>query len=180
MGIYCSKECMNKAKVDFMKGENNHQYGLKGELNASFKGIEIKNKNNNVIDIYVYSPNHPYANSAGRVVKHRLIIEQNYELFDDKYFDIIDGQHILKKIYSVHHKDHDHNNNNITNLEILTRSEHTQEHNKSKQIIRDSKTGRITGVVKLGELLESPEEDNQQPNSESVESTEEVQRLASE
>ena len=180
MGIYCSKECMNNAKVEFMKGENNHQYGLKGELNASFRGKEIKRKNHNIIDIYVYEPSHPYADANGRVVKHRLVVEQNHELFDDKYFDIINNKYILKKIYSVHHKDHDHNNNDIENLEILTRSEHTLEHLKNKQIIRDSKTGRITGVIKLGELLESPEEDNQQPNSESAESTEEVQRLASE
>lgn len=180
MGIYCSKECMNKAKVDFMKGENNHQYGLKGELNASFKGEEITHKNHDVVDIYVYDPSHPYANSNGRVVKHRLVVEQNHELFNDDFFDIINDRYVLKKIYSVHHKDHDHSNNEVSNLEILTRSEHTKEHNKNKQIIKDSKTGRITGVVKLGELLENPEEDNQQPNSESVESTEKVQRLASE
>ena len=34
-----------------------------------------------------------------------------------------------------------------------------------KEIIRDSTTGRITGVLKRGELLESPNtEDNQQPS----------------
>lgn len=180
MGIYCSKECMNNAKVEFMKGENNHQYGLKGDLNASFKGKEIQRKNNTVVDIRVYDPTHPYADKNGRVLKHRLVIEENYQMFDSKYFDIIKNRHVLKKIYSIHHKDRDHTNNDITNLEILTRSEHTSEHNKEKQIIRDSKTGRITGVIKLGELLESPEEDNQQPNSESVNSTEEVQRLDSE
>ena len=34
-----------------------------------------------------------------------------------------------------------------------------------KEIIRDSTTGRITGVLKQGELLENPNtEDNQQPS----------------
>ena len=34
-------------------------------------------------------------------------------------------------------------------------------------IVRDPQTGRITGVLKQGELLESPEVDNQQPSSSS-------------
>ena len=47
----------------------------------------------------------------------------------------------------------------------MFRGEHTSEHNKSKIIIRDTKTGRITGVVKWGELLKNHiANDNQQPS----------------
>lgn len=47
----------------------------------------------------------------------------------------------------------------------LTRSEHTSLHNSNKTIIRDIKTGRITGVIKQGELLENHiDSDNQQPS----------------
>lgn len=163
-GIFCSRKCYSEFKKIAMLGENNHQYGLKGSLNASFKGFEIEHKNHNVVDIYVYKPEHPYANESGRIVKHRLIVEENYLLFDSNYFDNIDGWIVLKKKYQVHHIDGDHNNNDISNLTILTRSEHTSQHNQEKEIIRDLKTGRITGVIKSGELLGTPEVDNQQPS----------------
>ncbi len=55
-------------------------------------------------------------------------------------------------------------NNSIENLIPLTRSEHTTLHNKTKTIIRDN-LGRITGVLKQGELLENHnDDDNQQPS----------------
>ena len=40
-GITCSKECANILKSEYMKGKNNHQYGLVGDKNTSFKGNEI-------------------------------------------------------------------------------------------------------------------------------------------
>lgn len=163
-GVTCSKECCNRYKSVWFSGENNHQYGLKGNLNASFKGEEISDTNHNIVDIRVYNPSHPYADEYGRVLKHRLIVEQNHELFDAKFFDIINGVYVLKREYQVHHKDKNHSNNNVNNLEVLTRSEHTSEHNLEKIIIRDPITGRITGVVKREELLENPEVDNQQPS----------------
>lgn len=46
-------------------------------------------------------------------------------------------------------------------MQVVTISEHISIHNKSKEIIRDN-NGRITGVRKLGELLENLEVDNQQ------------------
>lgn len=164
-GVTCSRECAGKLKSIYSRGEGNHQYGLKGELNSSFKGHEITHKNHNVVDIYVYCPGHPYANECNRVVKHRLVVEQNHTLFNSNCFNEINGKFYLKKEYQVHHKDGDHNNNDVSNLEVLTRSEHTTIHNLEKEIIRDPINGRITGVVKRGELLENPNiEDNQQPS----------------
>ena len=46
----------------------------------------------------------------------------------------------------------------------VTKSEHTAIHNLFSMIIRDEETGKITGVIKQGELLEKPEEVNQQPS----------------
>ena len=164
MGVFCCKECAAEYRKEWFKGENNHQYGLKGELNASFKGYKTYKQNHKVIDIMIYMPNHPNANKDGRIVEHRYIVEQNHELFDSSYFEIINNYWCLKKEFQIHHKDGNHNNNNIDNLIITTRSTHTSIHNKEKEIIRDSTTGRITGVVKRGELLEHPEVDNQQPS----------------
>ena len=163
-GIYCSKICQNKDLKIKMKGILNHQFGLKGNLNSSFKGLEIKRKNNNLIDIKVYVPNHPFCDKYGRVLKHRLIVEENYNLFDISNFIQIKNNFYLHIDLDIHHKDENHNNNNVDNLEILTRSEHTQLHNKQKQIIRDIK-GKIIGVFKSDKLLENPEEDNQQPTT---------------
>lgn len=160
----CSKECINKWKaLHYLKG-GNHQYGLKGELNASFKGEEITKQNNNLIDIRVYDPTHPYCDKDGRILKHRLLIEQNYWLFDQKYFETIEGRIVLKRTSQVHHINEDHNDNRIDNLMPVTRTEHRIIHNLNKVIIRDLKTGKITGVLKQGELLEKPEVANQQPS----------------
>lgn len=153
LGIYCSKECLNKAKEILYKGEGNHQYGLKGNLNSSFKGDVIRKKNNKLTDIMVFCPTHPFCNENGRVKEHRLIVEENYFLFDSKYFTEIDGKMYLLKSIEVHHIDGNHFNNDITNLMPCTKSEHRKFH---KFVIteRDS-LGRIvkTKMINQTELI---------------------------
>ena len=162
--ITCSTECLNKLKSKLYSGEGNHQYGLKGTLNASFKGNIVRRRNNNVTDILVYEPTHPYCNKDGRVKLHRLIVEQNYQKFDSKYFEEINNRTVLKKDIDVHHLNFNHDDNRIENLVPLTRGEHTTLHNANSIITRNNLDGRIIGVFKRGELLESPEVDNQQPS----------------
>ena len=145
--ITCSMECANLLKADYMKGEKNHQFGLKGELNSSYKGLETFHNNY----IYEYCPNHPKSGEDGRIRQHRLIIEKNYNLFDKNYFELVDNFYVLKEIYDIHHINEVKTDNRLENLQILTRSEHTSLHNK------------IIGVLKQGELLENLEVDNQQP-----------------
>lgn len=175
----CSKECLNKLKEILYKGEGNHQYGLKGDLNASFKGAELLKRNNSIIDIFVYCPDHPYKDKNSRVKKHRLIVEENYERFDYKYFEEVNGRIVLKRTAHVHHINGDHNDNRIENLMPVTMSEHRAIHNKECVIQRDRTTGRITGVFKRGELLENPEVGNQQPsmNSDVLEGSETSSRV---
>jgi len=85
-------------------------------------------------------------------------------LFDDKYFNIINNKYYLKPEIDVHHINKNGLDNRIENLIPLTRSEHTSIHNKEKVIIRDDK-GKITGISKQGELLETHNgNDNQQPS----------------
>lgn len=164
MGTFCSRRCLNEYRKVWFIGDNNHQSGLKGHLNPSFKGVEIPKKNHNNIDIFIYEPSHPYANKDGRVLKHRLVVEQNYELFDKSFFERINGWVVLKKEVIVHHIDKNHSNNDIFNLDVLYRGEHTRLHNKDRIIIK-GKLGRITGVLKRGELLGNrTDSDNQQPS----------------
>ena len=87
-------------------------------------------------------------------------------MFDDKYFEVINGKHYLKKNVDVHHINFNHNDNRIENLIPLTRAEHTKLHNQNEVIYRNEK-GMIIGVLKQGELLETPEVDNQQPSLDS-------------
>lgn len=96
-GYFCSRSCFAEYKKVWFKGENNHQYGLKGKLNSSFKDLCIEKINHTVIDLLVYFPNHPHADKHGRVLKHRLVVEQNHELFDESFFENINGMIVLKK-----------------------------------------------------------------------------------
>lgn len=163
----CSKECSNKLKEITYLGENNHQYGLTGHLNSSFKGKEIIS---NLGYVFEYCPGHPRpcdnSNKESRVRQHRLVVERNYEKFDPKYFEEIDGWIVLKQEYDVHHINEIKTDNRLENLQILTRAEHTALHS-SKTIERANKYKAIIGVIKQGELLETPEVDNQHPSENS-------------
>ena len=141
--LTCSSECDKEIRRIRMSGENNHQYGLKGNLNSSFKGDEIKKRNHDCIEVRVYLPSHPFADRAGRVLKHRLVVETNYHLFEPKFFCSINGYVALKNNYEVHHIDGNHSNNEVSNLQVLTKSEHRSEHNKRRNQKRDKLTGRF-------------------------------------
>ena len=161
-GITCSKTCFGERQKVQMKGDGNHQKGLKGDLNSSFKSdIRITNYGYRVIRV----PNHPFRDHKDFMREHRLIVEQNYTQFKSEYFESIEGRPYLKRTIDVHHKDGNKLNNNPDNLAVMTRSEHTTLHNEEKTIIRNTSDGRIIGVTKLDELLENPEGDNQQPSS---------------
>lgn len=149
MGYFCSRQCLDEYRKVWFTGENNHQYGLKGELNASFKGKEIISKNNRLLEVEVYAPYRKDANKLGRVKLHRLLVEENWDRFRSDAFDIVDGQHVLKDGLQVHHIDGNHYNNAIDNLMIVTKSEHRKIHNANFYILRSKKTGRYVARVPL-------------------------------
>lgn len=153
-GITCSKECASIFQSEWMKGEGNHQFGLTGDKNASFKGNEIVSEFGYILE---YCPEHPFphdkTNKCCRVFQHRLVVERNADKFDDKYFIEINGNKYLKPEYSVHHINEIKTDNKLENLIILTRSEHSKIHNLEKEIIRDE-LGRIVGVEKLSKVGE--------------------------
>lgn len=162
--ICCSKECSNKLKETTYLGENNHQYGLTGDKNSSFKGNEILSNYGYILE---YCPGHPKpcdkSNKESRVRQHRLVIERNYKNFNPEYFEEIDGWIVLKDEYDIHHINEIKTDNRIENLQVLTREEHTALHNSIRSK-RASKYKEIIGIIKQGELLENPEVDNQQPS----------------
>lgn len=65
--------------------------------------------------VLIYSPRHPGANSSGYIQEHRIIAEALYG-----------GP--VPKFYIVHHKDENKSNNVLSNLEVMTRLEHSRHH----------------------------------------------------
>lgn len=120
----CSKKCMYTLRKKLYKGNGNHQYGLRGNKNASFKTGE---RNTRYGYHLILSPNHPF-NVNGYILEHRLTAEK-YLLTDDNSVEI-DGEKYLKPECVVHHIDFDKLNNVKDNLYIFnSESKHTLFHN---------------------------------------------------
>ena len=122
---FCSKECLLEGRRKWMIGEGNHQFGLKGDLNASWK-------TNEKISYYGYKLirvlDHPFKNSDGFVFEHRLIAEK-YLLTENNFIEI-NGIKYLHPDYVVHHLDFNRLNNDPKNLLIINKSEHMKLHVK--------------------------------------------------
>lgn len=127
---YCSMECFIESKKESMKGENNHQFGLKGEKNASWKSNK---KVTNYGYIKVRCIDHPFKDCDDMIFEHRLVAEK-YLLNENNSIEI-NGKRYLKKEYIVHHKDGNRKNNNVDNLEIMLLSDHTKLHHKQRKLV---------------------------------------------
>ena len=72
--------------------------------------------------ILLRKPEHPYANCAGFVPEHRIVMEA------------IIGRYINPEIEVAHHNDHNVKNNNPENLTLLSKKEHRRIHNGWEKI----------------------------------------------
>lgn len=136
---YCCKKCFYLHKSKIFTASNNHQYGLKGPANASFSGSTIIRNNHHLKERMIYVGEWYIKSQNGRVKEHRYIVEKNHHLFNPKFFREINGWHYLRPGIDVHHIDFDHNNNQIDNLQPLTKEEHRKIHNRYKYL-KKSKT----------------------------------------
>lgn len=125
---YCSRACQNKAKETYMKGRGNHQYGLKGDKNASWKSDER-------ISYYGYKmvrmPDHPFKNCDDFVFEHRLIAEK-YLLNDDNS-TVVNDKKYLSPDFVAHHIDFNRLNNNKDNIIVMSKKEHSILHSKIRK-----------------------------------------------
>lgn len=145
-GVTCSKECSSKNRSKWFSGAGNHQFGLKEDLNSSFKGWK---RITNYGYIKVHKKDHPFCDYRGMVFEHRLVVEENAEKFEPFYFIEINGKKYLRKEYEVHHKNEIKTDNRIENLVIVTKSEHRSIHNLESKILR-CRNGQIKKFLKSG------------------------------
>lgn len=92
-----------------------YQYGGKKRLGSAahnWRGGRHKTASGY---IYVYKPEHPYANKQGCVMEHRLVMEEHI------------GRYI-RRHEVVHHLDGNHSNNAIENLELTGIGQHISNH----------------------------------------------------
>jgi hypothetical protein len=107
-----------KNKGWFKTSQKTWNTGTKGVCIAWNKGLITVYRKKNVHGYWMnYTPKHPYADKDGFVLEHRLVVENNIRRY-------LQSQEI------VHHFDLNRDNNDINNLIILTRSEHSKIHNQ--------------------------------------------------
>lgn len=126
---YCSRECHRLAKKEYMKGDKNHQYGLKGEKNASWKSDK---RITNYGYVKIRDLQHPFKDCDGFVFEHRLVAEK-YLLNEENSIEI-NGKKYLKPEFTVHHIDENKLNNKPNNLEIMTFKKHCGFHAKKRNL----------------------------------------------
>ena len=140
---YCSQECYTNAQKILKRGENNHQYGLKGKQNSSWESDEK-------ISHYGYRMirclDHPFKNCDDFVFEHRLVAEKY--LLTNENSVTINGKRYLSPDFHVHHIDFDKLNNSVDNLYILPKEVHMAFHNSLNTIIHDETNGRIKAIQK--------------------------------
>lgn len=124
----CSNKCLAKLREDIYRGENNPNFGNRGNKNPIWKS---DSRISSYGYILVRRPDHPFANCDGFVFEHRLVAEQ-FLLTDENSVEI-DGKKYLSPRYDVHHIDGDKQNNNPSNLQVLTKGEHRHLHALLKQ-----------------------------------------------
>lgn len=89
-------------------------YDRTGDKNPKWRGGEVNIGGR----IVVYSPNHPYPNWKRHVYRYRLVMEKHL------------GR-ILLPTEHVHHKNEDPMDDRLSNLEVLSKSEHHSYHGQS-------------------------------------------------
>lgn len=80
-------------------------------------------------------------------------------MFNKDYFEVINGITVLKRNLIVHHKDGNHNNDDVYNLEVVTRGEHSALHNKLNPMPRDKKRGVFISKQRNGNESERKHEE---------------------
>ena len=132
--VFCTQKC----QTTYNSGKNHYR----------FKGRKISA--GGYIRVF-YGKEHPFSDPIGYLFEHRFVVEQYLKKHDtqSKYLVEIDGEKYLSPQTIVHHKDHNKENNDVSNLvPVLSQKEHFEHHF----------CPYCSHCNKLGELLENPRE----------------------
>ena len=170
--VCCSRECSSILRKTTMKGSNNHQYGLRGSLNSTWKSdVGITNLG------YLAQNQHTNCTSRhdGSVLVHRSIVEEHLKLndADSDYLSTVQGQHRLSQSVDVHHIDENKLNFKLANLLITTRGEHTSMHNKMSPVLKGN-DGRFISTYKTDDGHETLTKKNNSDAGLDIHSAEDV------
>lgn len=153
--VCCSFECSNALRTVTFMGKGNHQYGIKGEDNASHISDFAISKYGY---LRVLSHQHPCRAADNRILFHRLVMEEHLKAIGD-YENLVykDGVIVLADNTVVHHIDENKLNNTVDNLQLMSLSEHTAHHStqnyKKRQI--DGMGRLLPGKITTGRLHKS-------------------------
>jgi predicted nucleic acid-binding Zn ribbon protein len=128
INITCGDKCSREQRRQKMLGDKNHQYGLKGDKNDSWRGGRYINSHGYV---RVHCPEHP--NSVGSYVLEHIKVMSDYL-----------GRPLDTSVEAVHHRDENKQNNDISNPQLMSYEEHSRYHRmKEESRERDLITGRF-------------------------------------
>jgi hypothetical protein len=133
---------------------------VRGEQRAA--GRRVKQVYQEIAGLY----GHPNARGLGRrtsryrVAYHRLVAEAHMNGMEvEAYITMLRGvrtqslSFLDPKVWAVHHKDHDPDNNDLSNLQVMTHSEHHQLHadeGKTAQVLYKVAHERVASVEPFG------------------------------
>src|SRR3990167_5614900 len=111
-GKYCSRICSDKAVGEQLKELGVETRFKKGNIAYNRREFIItKARKNSTGYKQIYSPFHPFCSKKGYVREHRLVMEKHIGRY------LYDGE-------IVHHIDGDGMNNDLNNLQLMTKQEH--------------------------------------------------------
>lgn len=128
--LCCSYKCLGEIRKIIYKGKKNPNYGNSGVHSPLHKSEKRLNSQGYILMALDYE--HPFAIDKFWIREHRYLAEKY--LMTDEQSITIDGKKYLNPIYDVHHKDFNKTNNDLSNLQILTRSEHKKLHHELDKI----------------------------------------------
>jgi hypothetical protein len=122
---FCSTQCRNKGLKGFKHSEVFREQARaralknakRGTLNPNWKGGRYIDKDGYV---HIHVPNHPCAYSNGWALEHIV------------FMCGLLGRRLMRD-EEVHHKDKNKSNNDLTNLELLTKTQHARKHHFNPQ-----------------------------------------------
>lgn len=120
-GKFCSMYCLHQSNIGNINSQETKDKRVKSFINSDYNRNRPKGENHPQYMDVIFRDGYRWAiNEQGnKMQEHRLIIEK----------------HIGRKLKSheiVHHKDRNKVNNELDNLQIMTRSEHAKEHANEK------------------------------------------------